>query len=150
MKQEPRTAAECIQNFKKTKQYFANLTPPAPPSSYVVKDCKVIAAPKPAPGFKARSEIIVDVVCTHFDIHKRDIRGPSRLKRFAHPRQICMYLMRVILRLSFPQIGKFMNRDHSTAIHGVRKMLPLVDDEIRMLQQQCMQALEGNKLNAHR
>lgn len=35
-------------------------------------------------------------------------------------RQHAMYRLRKELRWSFPAIGKFLNRDHSTIIHGVR------------------------------
>jgi chromosomal replication initiation ATPase DnaA len=56
-----------------------------------------------------------------------DLKGSSRLKKFAHARQEAMWAMRQAVnadgspRFSLPQIGRFLGgRDHTTVIHGER------------------------------
>lgn len=56
-----------------------------------------------------------------------DLRGPSRRRIHAWPRQEAMWLMHRVLttkgtrRFSLPQIGYFLgDRNHATVIHGIR------------------------------
>jgi chromosomal replication initiator protein len=49
--------------------------------------------------------------------------GPKRLRSFARPRQVAMYLAKTMTSRSLPDIGRrFGGRDHTTVIHGVRKI----------------------------
>ncbi len=65
-------------------------------------------------------------VCQKFDITPCDMRGKSRRTRVARPRQVAYFLAREILGASYPKIGKhFGGRDHSTIIHGVRRIREL-------------------------
>lgn len=43
-----------------------------------------------------------------------------RDKQTAFARQLAMYLCREVTHASFPTIGKFFGRDHSTVVHGCR------------------------------
>ncbi len=46
------------------------------------------------------------------------------------PRQVAMYLARRITRHSLEEIGGFFGgRDHSTVLHGVKKITKLVEKE---------------------
>jgi chromosomal replication initiator protein len=64
---------------------------------------------------------ILTVTGDYFHVTREDLLSPKRgRERFAFARQVCMYLARKRLRLSFPKIGWAMERDHSTVIHGVR------------------------------
>lgn len=66
---------------------------------------------------------ILEKTAKFFDVPLDDIVSPRRDKEIAEPRQVAMYLMRVELRLSFPQIAKQVGRsDHTTAIHSVNKI----------------------------
>lgn len=53
-----------------------------------------------------------------FSIHRRDIVGPARFD-FIMPARFAMYKALRECGLSFPQIGKFMNRHHTTVMHGI-------------------------------
>jgi chromosomal replication initiator protein len=71
----------------------------------------------------ARAEILKLVSeCTR--IRPEDIRGPRRERGYAEARQVCMWLVRKWCPdASLPQIGRWMGRrDHSTVVHGVRKI----------------------------
>jgi chromosomal replication initiation ATPase DnaA len=48
------------------------------------------------------------------------INGKSRLQHTAFCRQVAMYFCRKISNASFPTIGEFFNRDHSTIIAACR------------------------------
>lgn len=74
-----------------------------------------------------RNEVTVDdiirAVADYFKIKTQDIKSERRMKSIALPRQIAMYIARTKLNCSFPELGeKFGGKDHSTIIHGVRKI----------------------------
>jgi chromosomal replication initiator protein len=49
--------------------------------------------------------------------------GPKRIRSYARPRQIAMYLSKQLTTRSLPEIGRrFGGRDHTTVIHGVRRI----------------------------
>ena len=46
-----------------------------------------------------------------------------RIRSFARPRQVAMYLSKKLTTRSLPEIGrKFGGRDHTTVIHAVKKI----------------------------
>ena len=68
-------------------------------------------------------EDIINAVSESFDIPKEEMSSKSRKKGVVEPRQVCMFLMRDILKLSYPHIGeKLGKRDHTTAIHACEKI----------------------------
>lgn len=76
-----------------------------------------------APSNQIEIKRIQQVVARHFDVSRTDILSARRLKAFARPRQIAMYLSRKLTLRSFPEIARhFGDRDHATVIHGARKI----------------------------
>jgi chromosomal replication initiator protein len=69
---------------------------------------------------------ITDGVCTRFGLTREEIRGPARQRAVARPRQILMYLAREMTGQSLPQIGRYLGRDHTTILHGVRRINTLI------------------------
>jgi len=68
-------------------------------------------------------ENIQKAVANYFNIKVSDIKSHKKLKIYAFPRQICMYLCRSMTPASFPEIGeKFGGKDHSTVIHAFRQI----------------------------
>ena len=66
---------------------------------------------------------IVKTVADFFEVPTTDMSDRSRKQGVVEPRQIAMYLMRDILKLSYPHIGeKLGKRDHTTAIHACEKI----------------------------
>ena len=49
-----------------------------------------------------------------------DIRGRRQSRAFSYPRQEMMWLMHKGLNWSLPTIGRTINRDHTTVLHGIR------------------------------
>ena len=63
---------------------------------------------------------IVSVVCNYRGVLPQQIKSPQQVRFIAYARQEIMYLAKRIADLSYPQIGDFLNRDHTTIMHGVR------------------------------
>lgn len=59
----------------------------------------------------------------HYNIRLSDMIGPKRLRSYARPRQVAMYLCKQLTSRSLPEIGRrFGGRDHTTVMHGVRRI----------------------------
>ena len=83
----------------------------------------VISSSPRALGF----EEIQRKVAEHYNIRLSDMIGPKRLRNIARPRQVAMYLAKQLTPRSLPEIGRrFGGRDHTTIIHGVRKIEELM------------------------
>ncbi|MDT2073373.1 MAG: chromosomal replication initiator protein DnaA [Planktomarina sp.] len=72
-------------------------------------------------------------VSDHYNIRLSDMLGPKRLRSFARPRQIAMYLCKQLTSRSLPEIGRrFGGRDHTTVMHGVRRIEGLRNQDSQM------------------
>lgn len=66
---------------------------------------------------------ILKSVCKYFNTEIEDILSKSRLKKFAHPRQIAAYLMKELTNKSYADIGKALgNRDHASIIYFTKQI----------------------------
>ena len=84
-----------------------------------------------------RRRITIDeiqrAVCDYYRIDRAEMSSKRRARAVVRPRQVAMYLAKVMTPRSYPEIGrKFGGRDHSTVIHAVRLVegLRAQDDEI--------------------
>ena len=76
---------------------------------------------------KLTIEEIQRKVAEHFNIRLSDMIGPKRVRTIARPRQVAMYLAKQLTPRSLPEIGRrFGGRDHTTIMHGVRKIEELM------------------------
>ncbi len=62
---------------------------------------------------------IIRFVAQHYGIRVADLKGRSNRRSIALPRQVAMYLIRHLLELSFPEIGKIFSKHHSTVMYAV-------------------------------
>jgi len=67
-------------------------------------------------------EDIVSAVGEATHVAPAEMHGRSRRQHIAYARQLAMYLMRQITRASYPLIGAFFGRDHSTVIYACQSM----------------------------
>ena len=65
-------------------------------------------------------------VCGHYQIGLSDLKSTRRERKIARPRQLAMYLAKVLTPLSLPDIGKAFGRDHTTVMHAVKTMEDLI------------------------
>lgn len=74
-------------------------------------------------------------VAEHYNIRLADMIGPKRARNVARPRQIAMYLSKQLTSRSLPEIGRrFGGRDHTTIMHGVRKIEELLVEDSNMVE----------------
>ena len=87
----------------------------------LVQDC--LADVLRASNRKVTIEEIQRKVSEHYNIRLSDMIGPKRVRTIARPRQVAMHLAKVLTTRSLPEIGRrFGGRDHTTIMHGVRKI----------------------------
>jgi chromosomal replication initiator protein len=78
-------------------------------------------------------ERIVQRVGRYFRVDPDQLQGPSRTRGVLLPRQVGMYLVRRLTRLSLKQIGAhFGGRDHSTVLHACRKVEEALDRDVTL------------------
>ncbi len=66
---------------------------------------------------------IIQEVVDFYDLKEKDLFNSSRKKEIVKPRQVAMYLLRELLKESYPSIGrKFGGKDHTTAIYAYEKI----------------------------
>jgi chromosomal replication initiator protein len=64
-------------------------------------------------------ETIQAAVARHYNLKIHDLKGASRTRQIARPRQIAIYLTRKYTELGLKEIGShFGGRDHSTVLHA--------------------------------
>lgn len=64
-------------------------------------------------------------VAHFFDATDEDIDRRKRSARIARIRQIAFYLCRTHTTCSLPEIGRVFDRDHTTVLHGARRIASL-------------------------
>jgi chromosomal replication initiator protein len=76
---------------------------------------------------RVKIDDIQKLVASHYNISRADILSSRRTANVVRPRQIAMYLSKVLTPRSLPEIGRrFGGRDHTTVLHAVRKIEELV------------------------
>lgn len=87
---------------------------------------------------KVTVEEIQRKVSEHYNIRLSEMIGPKRVRNYARPRQVAMYLAKQMTSRSLPEIGRrFGGRDHTTVMHGVRRI-----EELRITDSQIADDLE--------
>ena len=78
---------------------------------------------------RVKIEDIQKLVANHYNVSRSDILSSRRTATVVRPRQIAMYLSKVLTLRSLPEIGRrFGGRDHTTVLHAVRKIDKLAAD----------------------
>ena len=72
---------------------------------------------------KITIDLIQKIVADYFDIKVSDMKTKKRSRSIAYPRQLAMYLSRVLTDYSLSDIGGFFGgRDHTTVLHACDKI----------------------------
>ena len=73
---------------------------------------------------------IQTLVCKYFKISKNEMLSSRRSRYLVRPRQVAIYLSKILTTKSLPEIGReFSNRDHTTVIHSVKTIEKLKSDD---------------------
>jgi len=93
------------------------------PSLELVKELVIGLYPPNRPNLSITPKKIINTVSVYYNISVEELVGASRKQQLVIPRQISMYLMREVIKSSFPAIGQELgNRDHTTAMHACLKI----------------------------
>ena len=135
-----RTTVAALLEFK--KGLFCNGRKLTTDDKYNVKDGNDIISANGVSYFKSLCAIawnntmnkaideIQKKVSSYFNIKLEDLISSRRIRTFARPRQIAMYLSKKLTSRSLPEIGrKFGGRDHTTVIHAVKKIDELKEND---------------------
>ena len=82
---------------------------------------------------RVRIEDIQRIVARQFNVSKQDLLSNRRTRVIVRPRQIAMYLAKMMTPRSLPEIGRrFGGRDHTTVLHAVRKIESLTSEDQKL------------------
>ena len=83
---------------------------------------------------KVTIDLIQTLVCKFFKISKNEMLSSRRSRYLVRPRQIAIYLTKILTSKSLPEIGReFSNRDHTTIIHSVKTIEKLKEQDTEMI-----------------
>jgi len=73
---------------------------------------------------------VIEKTCEFYGLTPQEIKKRTRKMNVAKPRQVAMYLLRDLVHLSFPSIGRLFGLDHTTVLYSFEKITDgLVSDE---------------------
>jgi len=76
---------------------------------------------------RVKIEDIQKLVASHYSVSRADILSSRRTAAVVKPRQVAMFLAKMLTPRSLPEIGRrFGGRDHTTVLHAVRKIEALI------------------------
>ena len=79
------------------------------------------AAPPPIPARDADPFKVLRVVAHAYALTVDDITGKDKHKNLAEARLVAYWLLRTRTKLSFPEIGRVLGKNHTSVMSGVRK-----------------------------
>jgi chromosomal replication initiator protein len=80
----------------------------------------------PQTGHEVLPAAILEETAEYFGLTEADLISKSRSRPLTTARHIAMYLLRELTGLSLIKIGETFDRDHSTALHGIKKIESLM------------------------
>ncbi|MCH8275729.1 MAG: chromosomal replication initiator protein DnaA [Armatimonadetes bacterium] len=83
---------------------------------------------------RPHADQIIARTASYFHLTDEEIRGPSRKAGLTRPRHIAVYLCREYAGESWKRLGeRFGNRDHTSIMHGHRKIRGLLKEDPELL-----------------
>jgi chromosomal replication initiator protein len=92
----------------------------------------------PQGGQQVPADTIMAETADYFGLKREDLVSKSRSRPLTQARHMAMYLMRELTGLSLIKIGELFERDHSTALHGIKRietLMPNRDTVYRQVQE---------------
>lgn len=78
----------------------------------------------------ASIEVIQKAVANHYGLKVGDLKSKNNSRNIAVPRQVAMYLCKLLTKASLPEIGReFGGKHHTTVLHSVNKIASLYDTD---------------------
>ena len=84
---------------------------------------------------KVTIDMIQTIVCKFFKISKNEMLSSRRSRYLVRPRQVAIYLTKILTSKSLPEIGReFSGRDHTTIIHSVKTIEKIKEKNPEMVE----------------
>ena len=81
---------------------------------------------------KNKIDQVQQIIAGHYNITIEDLKSKKRNANITVPRQIAMYICRIILGESLPKIGmEFGGKDHTTVMHSVDKIKKELENDLK-------------------
>jgi chromosomal replication initiator protein len=94
-------------------------------AEYIIRELTRGTEPK-----RVKIDDILRTISKHFGVNRGDLLSSRRNRSIVRPRQIGMYLAKLLTSRSLPEIGRrFGNRDHTTVLHAIRKIDSLIKED---------------------
>jgi chromosomal replication initiator protein len=91
---------------------------------------------RPAEPKRVRIEDIQRIVARQYNVSRADLLSSRRTANVVRPRQVAMYLAKILTLRSLPEIGRrFGGRDHTTVLHAVRKIEALTGNDTALAEE---------------
>jgi chromosomal replication initiator protein len=91
---------------------------------------------RPAEPKRVRIEDIQRIVARQYNVSRADLLSSRRTANVVRPRQVAMYLAKILTLRSLPEIGRrFGGRDHTTVLHAVRKIEALSGNDTALAEE---------------
>jgi chromosomal replication initiator protein len=76
-------------------------------------------------------ELIQKTVSGHYGLKVSDLKSKNNSRSIAVPRQVAMYLCKLLTKASLPEIGReFGGKHHTTVLHSINKISDLFDKDL--------------------
>ncbi len=79
-----------------------------------------------AEGFMC--EAILSTICKVAELTSKELRGRQRARHIVRARQVACFLMSRLSTRSLMEIGRFINRDHTTVMHAIQTVRKKLDE----------------------
>jgi chromosomal replication initiator protein len=76
----------------------------------------------PESGQEIAAGLILEETSSYFGLQPDDLVSKSRSRPLTTARHVAMYLLRELTGLSLIKIGEHFDRDHTTVLHGIKKI----------------------------
>ncbi len=88
---------------------------------------------------------IIKLVAQTMGISVEELVGPSRKPKVNEAREMAIYIIRILCQISYPAIGRFFNRTHSTMIISYKKMQEKLtkDHELKQIYLNILKVFQG-------
>jgi hypothetical protein len=81
---------------------------------------------QPLPEWVNSACVVRRATTLHFKLETEQLMRAGRERAVVYQRHLGMYVARELTKQSYPRIGVIFNRDHTSVLHGVRRIRDLV------------------------
>ncbi len=126
--QRPHTLDEIARKFSITRERVRQIIQHALGKKYkqeIQKEAEVLERDfikEEEERINSLQEGILKVVSKYYGLTQKELQSKTRRADIVLARHVSMYLARKMIGLSFPSLGRIFSLDHTTVLHGCRKV----------------------------